>query len=226
MPKRKKKSAKSVTPKPGFEVPRERVGDYRIGRTRPRFAFRSGNKRFSCTLKCIRCQAAKSGGGRCTRAVCIGLPVCFQHAVSVYHVKVLPAGRFGKGVFAWDRRQRNNQKVFVGGQKIVPYFGETITTAERNRRYGNSTAIYGYDSKGKGYQDGACQRGLGTLINDYRGIGTANAEFSGGWIKASKPIYHGQQILLNYGDNYWRAHQASNPSYYTRRQKVDENKYS
>jgi hypothetical protein len=92
---------------------------------------------FGCTLTCTQCQAKVKDDTQCTRSVCIGLSVCWQHAVSLYHVKIQDAkwlGKRQKGLFAWDPNKNSNEPIFKIGDKIVPYYGENLTTTKAMSR--------------------------------------------------------------------------------------------
>ena len=147
----------------------------------------------------------------------------------------------GKGIYAWDPNHRAAREridariaagenvgpddedydgaVFVNHDIICEYGGEVITSAELNRRYGNKTAPYGIGIRilndngnpTRGYRDGACERGIGSVANAPLANEHANAAYvklqQGVYptpvaVQARERIYHGQQILVNYGDQY------------------------
>lgn len=175
----------------------------------------AGGSEFSCKLQCQQCAATTKTGAKCKRSVCIGIPYCWTHARLAGLAVKNTEGR-GKGLFAYgkDRKQREtgSPAVFKKNDVIAEYAGELISREELARRYNNVTAPYTLASAQKGkYIDAACKRGLGSLANDPRGTGLqANARLSvgrnGGNLKATKNIYHGQEILTSYGRDYWRNH--------------------
>ena len=191
----------------------------RAAKKKPRFEFYQqlpeGGKRdqFACTLKCERCSGADAKGGRCKRTVCIGVPLCWQHVVKYYHVKVKPSTlrNAGRGVFAQlpgpARNQDPNAIVFQRGQNILPYRGDVITEAERGRRYAQATAVYAVTNEDGDYIDGACRRGIGTLINHNDDAASVNVELvvepdNTITIAATKDIKNGEELFLNYGRTY------------------------
>ena len=127
---------------------------------------------------------------------------------------------YGKGVFAkanpipvdgGRRRTRNNnhrQPVFRSGEEIIEYGGERIAKAELLARYGKNTAPYAIEmgNRNQTYQDGACVRTIGTVIN--HNARNPNVEFSQTHngsritITALRDIYNGDQLYANYGDDY------------------------
>ena len=187
---------------------------------RPTFVALRASKRppteqYACTLTCRQCAATTPAQKRCTRTVCIGLPYCWQHARSVLHVRVGETAdpQVGRGLFAYDRTMRG--PVFRKGDLIVSYEPAEILNQEQvDERYDyeryQPTAPYAIDA-GDYILDAACVRCLGALINDARGRRgkTANATFEESrghiLIKATKPIYHNDEILASYGKAYWDA---------------------
>jgi hypothetical protein len=174
---------------------------YKPSKTGPRY---EQPNHINCSLKCIQCEGGRKDKKQCTRKVCIGLPVCWQHARSEYHVRV-KNGVHGKGLFA--------EKAFEEGDFIVPYFGEVINAAEFERRFGyDDKAIYTTylkkdekNPENDRFESGECQRGLGSIINHSdspnAGIGT-KGKTRRAYIFALKDIEAGKEILLNYGDEY------------------------
>ena len=59
--------------------------------------------------------------------------------------------------------------VFRKGEVVVYYGGDQCSEKTMNERYGEFTAPYGFEGGGKKGSktnyDGACNRGLGTLVN-------------------------------------------------------------
>lgn len=197
------------------------------------FTFQKGqNQKFTCKLLCGRCEAPSKGGERCKRSVCVGRPMCWQHAVSNKCLKLakstIPGA--GCGVFAWKpkppyrciaeplpERKENEQVVFEEGDLIGKYDGEEITQQEQNARYGNHTGPYLFGTKGKKGKgksragpgklyDGACKRSMMAMINhsDEPNVEAHTLTSAGGGveIRALQPIYHGEELLLNYGAGY------------------------
>jgi hypothetical protein len=98
-----------------------------------------------------------------------------------------------------------NEVIFRAGDAITPYGGQRVTQAVIDRRYGDYTARYGIKVSSRVFENGACKRGVGTLANHADGD-RANAEFVNdrgvSKLYATKDIRNGQEILVNYGDEY------------------------
>lgn len=175
------------------------------------FKYKSASSAFSCKLQCVRCCAKKTNGQRCTKTTCIGTPMCWIHLLSTkkLRIKSSPIPGAGKGLFAQSRRDNPNAVIFARGAPIVAYGGETLTQHELNARYGkNDTAPYAYQLDGTrnvAYENAACQRGVASLANHASGS-RANAELHTrgrkAFIRAKKNIMNGDEILLDYGDQY------------------------
>lgn len=176
-------------------------------------------KPFKCELKCQTCNY-ELGPDRCCKVkVCIGIPYCRYHMQKAVKLEIKDS-EFGKGVFAKadpipprERRRTRNignnrrQLVFRSGVEIIEYGGEEISKEELTKRYGKNTAPYAVEMEDDDmYQDGACFRTIGTVINhDGR---RPNVEFSQDYngspitITAIKDIYNGDQLYADYGDDY------------------------
>ena len=192
---------------------------------------RTKEKLFQCPITCGQCvyvypagyRPAAKVGQQCGRSVCIGFPLCHSHLTTVCHVKIAVSealrkrGITGKGLYAWDK---NAPIVFRKDSKILPYNpSDMITWQQNDARYpGDLTAPYGSTRHDLDLAvpalnrvwDAACDRIATSLVNDPRGTGKrANAKFvdptAGGpsYLRASRNIRHGQEILVSYGPNYW-----------------------
>lgn len=163
-------------------------------------SYKFKNNQFTCALQCYQCQAMTKAGTRCKRRTCIGTHHCFQHRRDL-HIKVQDTPH-GKGLFAYGP----NNIVFRDGDFITYYDGEPLTERQWHTRYPRGQEAPYLLVRGNYIEDGACRRGMGTLVNDFRNIQRrSNAEFR--WdrqtnkprIFATRTIKHGEQILLNYG---------------------------
>ncbi len=189
-----------------------------------------GQVQFKCPLKCTRCKGkSKSAAGKqCKRQVCMGQPWCWQHVKSAkqLHRKVTPhiPGGANKGLFAWNPAQAIlNQPVFKPGDVIYPsYDGEVVSQKQLNQRYDfprpppakghySVSAPYGIGvkpaKKKKHLEDGACKRGNIAFTNDFRPgppSGRNAALVQTGALVATKRIFHGHEILVDYGTQYWK----------------------
>lgn len=123
------------------------------------------------------------------------------------------------------------EPLFPSGELVVPYEpAELLSQAELDSRYDygpwNVTGPYAlsFDAPGKNQKnimDAACVRSAGSLVNDPRGRHAQsgkklvpNVRFweSKGrrhqghvWLRATRPIYAGDEILVSYGPEYWRG---------------------
>lgn len=190
----------------------------------PTFRFRDGEHQSSCKLTCGRCEGTTKAGTRCRRRVCIGLPLCWMHLASDLHLKIKPSNIDPnmKGLFAWypqsptrilfaekprpgTRRQQDGPRP---PDKIVRYTGEVVSDAARLQRYGTATGPYTASLLYGVVVDAACVRGAGSLANGSKGRLPNNARFSGNNIVATKNIKHGDEIIVSYGNGYWRTHRG------------------
>lgn len=179
----------------------------------PRFRFRAddGSVAFQCPLQCARCEGRTRLDARCTRNTCIGTGLCWQHLLSTRNLRI-KASAYGKGLFAMLDRRTDDEAlqriVFRKGDPIIDYGGEALLMAEIFSRYAQFTAPYALQTTSSRAEDGACLRGIGTLVN--HGVDrVANARFSissasnnAARIVAIKIIRHGQEIVINYGGAY------------------------
>lgn len=188
------------------------------------FNYTCGNHAFRRNMDCERCTGRTTSGQRCSRTVCIGLPLCWQHAKKVYGVRVGNSTLHGKGVFATIS--------FSRGDWICPYNGEVVTRAQLDTRYpGDCLAPYGMCEDNR-CEDGASRRGLGTIANGEGPRGRrirTNAKtvkfarnypisehrrtrleqygvlpvHGSMWLIATRDIPQGTEIIQNYGEEYW-----------------------
>lgn len=133
----------------------------------------------------------------------------------------------GMGMFA--------VKSFDKDELVVPYIGEYISDDELDRRYRGDNAPYAINVGGGQTLDSACTRGLGSYANDYRtdpkdhrkNKAAINAElsdersteFGGVWVKAIKKIAPGQEVLVDYGKEYWSG---NHPPHQTLKRKLKQ----
>jgi hypothetical protein len=168
--------------------------------------------RFSCNLECGPCQGRKLNGQNCTRRVCVGLPYCFQHAVTMLNVQNKWHGP-NKILTAVAHKDRRGRIVFKPKDVICDYIGEVIPRKEAVRRYGSSDIPYSNPSNSDSMVvDPACKRGIGSLIGYSNELGLSpNIEFKvsnrinyGGraliTLKAKKNIKDGEALVIEGGD--------------------------
>lgn len=168
---------------------------------------------FACTLDCEVC-TFMVGTRRCKRIVCIGLPMCWQHARKEYGIRIgdSPTIPGEKGLIA-DRDLPKNKR-------ICPYGGENLTNDELYKRSYNSP--YTLECEKNNFWDGACKRGIGSMANaNYKTGRKPNAKlycYKGeGYLKTlDKTIKEGTEILVSYG----RAYNFEDYSTTTKRRKT------
>jgi hypothetical protein len=170
---------------------------------------------FQCTLQGERCHETGRNGHQCKNRTVIGLPYCWVHLLTIKHLRLLPSTipDAGKGLFAMKRKGAANEILFRKDDKIIEYYGERITQAELDERYGDYTAPYAIDiGDDNDYEDAACQRGIGAMAN-HAPKARSNAELQveqvtpakNTWrviLRATKNIANNREIFVNYGTNY------------------------
>lgn len=177
----------------------------------PRFRYRhhpegagAEETNFTCQLHCERCQGRRANGTRCTRRVCMGLQHCWQHAIREHKLRIKPSGLAGagKGLFVNSREHGENEWVFAPGDKIVKYYGDELTEAQVDQRYGeDGTAPYAW-TVGAHVVDAACRRGIASFAN-HKPQSRANAKLAkNGYIVATKNIKNGSEIFVSYGREF------------------------
>ena len=178
--------------------------------------------------KCLPCQAQTRSGRRCKIITCRDSDLCHIHLKSLNKIVIAPSRvvQGGLGLFAWTHRNigvservAGHPPIFKKGDIITSYGGEILSRNDMNRRYDyldpqsnkiiQPTAPYGlYKSKEEVY-DGACRRRGGVYANDYRSSGQQyiNAYITTAMnLKATRNIYKGDEILINYHKGYWKTH--------------------
>lgn len=127
---------------------------------------------FKCDLEKYQCSAVKASGERCTRSLAAGLPLCFQHCMSTFGVKISKTSLVDKnknrinmlGLYACKRD-------FKQDDVICPYVGEIRTYKQLEDIYpGDASATYtltmgGMNRKDVEKVDAACLRGIGSYVN-------------------------------------------------------------
>lgn len=197
----------------------------------------NGEQEFHCNLQCMRCEGLKRDGSQCTRTTCKHLPMCYQHIGELgLRVGTSNIPNAGLGLFA----TRN----FGINELIAPYFGELLTYQQLERRYGygdDGVAVYAANkSKNVRNQhkslviDAACRRSLASYINSKvtgvrggrRGHPT-NCRFVNSTpttinVRATRNIRAGEEFILDYKANYFRAGPGVKPyTYSTLRRKTN-----
>jgi SET domain-containing protein len=152
-------------------------------------------------------------------------PYCWQHAESELHVRIrpstwLPKGNYGLHAAVAMSNSTKRPVVFRKNEIILQYDGEYLTAQEISRRYDKLViknhkpyleegfAPYALEYDEGRYVDAAHKRGYAAYINDPDGPvlskQPANAIFDGLNIVAIRDIYNNDEILVNYGKDYWK----------------------
>jgi hypothetical protein len=144
----------------------------------------AGRTPFTCKLTCSQCNAETAQGTQCKRTVCVGIPVCAQHATKFFQIAI------GRTKLADEQNKRlhfaglfacssdgKRRVVFKEGDYIVPYLGEVVTKAQVDARYdygrghGRVKAVAPYvmeQNTGPAQStlfDAACYRSYGAFVN-------------------------------------------------------------
>ena len=175
------------------------------------FEVEDGTILFEDYLSSMQCEATNKNGNQCTKRCVIGVPYCWIHLQYQYKLKIKPSTieNGGLGLFAFDKKA-GNQPIFEKGQKIIKYVGEQVTREELDDRYGDDhiyTAPYAIQVNKNLFLDSALIRGVGSLAN-HSSKRLANCEFTNPnrnkeiYLRATKPIYHNDEILVNYNNQY------------------------
>lgn len=200
------------------------------------FRYYIGNQlHFDCELDSERCKAHSKNGNLCRRQTVIGLGYCWSHLMSEKKLRIKDSAH-GKGLFAHDKTmpfdglRQQNRLVFAAKEYIIDYDGEDLGSEdegdqELKRRYDYNgetyTAPYAVTARRTRRKfDGACRRGIGNLANHSANANQRNAKIDTLQtgrviIRAIRPIYNGEEILVNYdhtyGFNEGTRHTTSNP---------------
>lgn len=155
---------------------------------------------FQCILKKQKCQL-------CKKQVSIGLPFCSIHLQSALWLKskksTIPNA--GNGIFAWNPDMgKRDEPLFNKGDHVWDYEGEIVSRKEEYERYGANTAPYSVDLGYGSSIDGSCYRGLINLINHDRNRKNVEMNLYDGGVevRATKKIYHGDELFVDYGKAY------------------------
>ena len=181
------------------------------------------NREFKGNLKVQQCEGISGRGAhkgeRCNVQVRANLPYCTSHLRSEVGFEAKESQILDGGIGLFTTIKRDS------GQFLCEYKGEFLTFAQLDERYGKDDiapyAISFNQEKGGGYNavkgviDAALERYYPALINDARG----NSKFKNNCevvehaptgaglpslnIYATKTILAGQELFLNYGDEYW-----------------------
>jgi hypothetical protein len=144
--------------------------------------------------------------------------------MSVKHLKILNSNLHQKGLFAYlNRGASPNDIVFRAGENIIVYDGKNVQSRQIHRAYGDYTAPYAVTFHGGDrMKDAACQRGVGAVANTHRDPQMRNARLvttgerrRSIFLEATRDIYHGEEIINDYGHEY-NLPEDENTSFKTR----------
>lgn len=106
---------------------------------------------------------------------------------------------------------------FHQNEKIAPYLGEQLTLEQRRKRYGKKWGPYVYFKPwGHPSIDALFYRGAAAFANDGVWCPSANGGYNknkydqsnvylaNGWLIAKQNITSGSELLLDYGESYWK----------------------
>jgi hypothetical protein len=129
-------------------------------------------------IQCSRCICAKKNGQRCTRSVCIGSLICWQHGIEYLNVRAGQTKlKFNHerlsfaGLFACDQKRNGTAVIFKEGDLVCPYVGEFIEQDELDERYGEGDDTVAPYALNVGHganafiEDSALRRSHGSLAN-------------------------------------------------------------
>jgi hypothetical protein len=168
--------------------------------------------------------------------VCIGVPYCWQHLRISRHLKITESGFLktlhhkGRGLYAYGDP---NSIVFKKGAEVASYSpAEFMSKTGIDKRYDYSvngkrmepTAPYGLRVSQKMYLDNACVRSVATNANSVSNRAErvrANVRIRCGirntcYLIANRDIRGGEEIITDYGDDYWGGPQLSISTRYQR----------
>jgi len=152
-----------------------------------------------------------SRGEQCRRRCCAPWSCCVVHLRQRYHLRVAPSEIHGKGVFATTASKYDEEEViFEAGDEICRYDGEPVTEEELDARYGDDTTTpYGLRiGDSENFEDGALQRGTGSIINGTTRKKDANCEYvpvdddTAVRVVATRDIVDGEELLVYYGKKF------------------------
>jgi len=165
-----------------------------------------GSVPFHCNLECRQCRANTHAGSQCNKRSCKYLPYCAVHLRSILGLRVKRSNIRNAGLGLFTVRDIAN------GRVICPYSGELTNEEFIDERYGTAAtdiAPYVYEDNNFG-RDSACVRFVGAYANHSR---QPNATFHTNRqdrtfeLVSNRNIQAGSEILVNYGDNYFRPNQ-------------------
>lgn len=202
----------------------KRVGGQRVGK-----AFECCmNTRGNC--KCSKCDPCTHvdprTGEACQHKACLDFELCKLHLEIVFKVAIRESTIAGAGLGLFAHKHKAKPKtngsptvVFRAGEFICPYGGVVMDAHDYNRLYDfwhegkfyENTGPYGiqgwdYEKKQHDHTkivDAICLRRAGAYANDPRDARRTNALVNVDGLYATKTIHQGDEVFVNYGEDYW-----------------------
>lgn len=164
---------------------------------------------------CGRCVGFTRAKRRCTRNTCKYGPMCWQHTRNKYGVNVKKSriDNGGLGLFAHKDLAAN---------RFIPYKGKRISTARYDQMFPDDyTMEYAVDDSMANVTIDASKTNstVARYANDGRNRRRNNAELAnadvdgdgeddGVFLRTTRNIRAGEEILTDYGDDYWTGQKA------------------
>ena len=148
-----------------------------------------------------RCVATTLAGNQCKNRTARGTK-CWVHLKKIDGLRVKRSRVAGLGLYTTKPRAAN--------ERVATYKGEPMTRAQVAQRYGGRTAQYVYcRSKNRCRDARKSNAGVARYANDARRTSKRNnTRFAGFSLRAKHNIPAGAELLLSYGRDYWRSHNA------------------
>lgn len=187
----------------------------------------------NCGPRCCQCTYMINGVRRCRLSSCYEENYCWIHLKKVRKVRIAPSRitirgqSIGLGLFALTRHslpvalltrlranrgtreEKEKYLIFRRWQVIGRYTGEHLTKTELDAKYDvedvEYTAPYALTLADGSVLDSLCKRNYVAYANDARGSRfTNNATVRRNLdLVATRNIWQGEEILWDYGDDYW-----------------------
>ena len=173
------------------------------------FKYRTtSNKNWCAKLKCGR-------GKYCNKVTTIPYDICLKHTTK-YNLLIKRTSLINPstgrrynfdGLYAYSpKHHKTNTPVFRRYEKICTYVGEPLTEKQLIKRYpcSQSTAPYVVRKNKNSYFDAALQRGIASFTNTKPNHNNATLRDNRYevFMKATKHIYHLDEIFVFYGRGY------------------------
>ena len=187
------------------------------------FHFHTDDFNFDKKLSSRFCKFIKTNDRRCRNRCVIGLDYCHIHTKNELKLQIKKSTieKPGKGLFAFGNP---NEIIFKKNSKICNYNGQLINEETLNERYDEYTAPYAIRLHNNKYEDAATVRGIGSTANHSNNRNKINARLSikrnnTAQLMSIKNIKGGQEIFVDYGNEYLFQDEDDNVCISTNRNK-------